>query len=104
MVGLGVFVLVGVGEGPGVIVEVGVLVGVGVFVLVGVFVTVGVYVAVFAGKGRQVPIAPRLTCSNSEVAYLTEIVALPAVLNEMLCWEPRSNEAETGDLPGSLIV
>lgn len=60
--------------------------------------------AVFAGNGRQVPIAERLTCSNSEVAYRTDIVALPAVVNETLWFVIKSNEDVTGDFPGSLIV
>ncbi len=121
-VGLGVLVPVAVGDGPGVMVEVGVrvavgvrvfvgvgegpgvFVGVGVLVIVGVRVGVGVLVGVLEGRGRQVPTAERFTCSNSEVEYVTAIDALPAVLKDMLWFEPRSNKVVTGDFPGSLIV
>lgn len=116
LVGLGVRVDVGVGDGPGVTVLVGVLVAVGVRVLVGVgdgpgvtvevgvLVAVGVRVDVADGNGIQVPTAPRSTRSSSEVVYVTEMLALPAVLNERLWFVPRSNEAVTGDFPGSVIV
>lgn len=119
-VGVKVRVLVGVGEGPGVMVEVAVgvfvgvlvgfgvlvavLVGVAVLVAVGKAVLVGVGVGVFVGSGRQVPVAPRLTCSSWEVAYWTLTVAFPAVLKEMLSFAPRLKEMLCGVCPGSLMV
>ena len=99
----------------GVRVEVAVLVGVpvevaagvfdGVLVAVDVLVGVGVLVGVLVGRGKQEPVALRLTTANTEVEYVTVRVALPATPEKLSFFPvPKLNEAVTGDFPGSLNV
>lgn len=88
----------------GVRVKVAVGVSVGVRDGVGVRLGVNVSVKVAVGRGKHSPVAPRVTLSNCEVAYLTNTLALPAALKDTFSPAARFNGFVTLDPPGSVTV